>query len=110
MSLIIAGSCDVLSAEETVASADLLPRRIATIPVRTISRIPYGRSTSSSLSILSSPPVISIVNDSVETSTTRARKTLASSSTWERAPCVAATRIMARSTYDCGLIGDVLDQ
>src|SRR5579872_69357 len=70
---------------------------MATMPVLTISSTPYGRSTSSSPSILSSPPVISMVNESGATSTTLARNTLANSSTCERASCVAATLIMARS-------------
>ena len=43
---------------------DLLPRRMATMPVRTISNTPEGRSTSSRRSIFSSPPVISMISDS----------------------------------------------
>src|SRR5882724_7433520 len=43
-----------------------------------------------------------MVSDSGATSTTRARNTLASSSTWERASCVAASLIMARSRAIAG--------
>src|SRR5712692_959661 len=43
-----------------------------------------------------------MVSDSGATSTTRARNTLASSSTWERASWVAATLIMARSRAIAG--------
>ena len=46
---------------------------IETRPVRTISMTPYGRSTSSRLSILSSVPVVSITSDSGLTSMMRAR-------------------------------------
>src|SRR6266849_1806602 len=43
-----------------------------------------------------------MVSDSSATSTTRARNTLASSSTWERASWVAATLLMARSRAIAG--------
>src|SRR5258707_334204 len=48
---------------------------MASGPVRTISAIPYGRSTSSRASTLSGVPVLSTVSVAGETSTTRARNT-----------------------------------
>src|SRR5919198_804534 len=81
----------------TAATALLAPRDMATRPVRTISRMPNGRSTSSRPSILSSVPVISMISDSGATSTTRARKTCTSCSRCERFSGVAFTLIIARS-------------
>src|SRR3989440_8647408 len=49
---------------------------MASGPVRTISTMPKGRTTSSSASTLSGVPVISTVSVAGETSTTRARNTL----------------------------------
>src|SRR5580693_5619906 len=57
---------------DSVASA---LRTIATAPVRTISMMPKGRSTSTRPSILSPGPVISDTRASGPTSMTRARKT-----------------------------------
>jgi len=50
------------------------PRAITTLPVRTSSWIPIGRSSSISASSLPSSPVASRTNDTAVTSTTRARK------------------------------------
>src|SRR5215467_12613114 len=66
-------------------------------PVRAISSTPYGRSTSSKPSILSTVPDTSTMSDSGATSTTRPRKTLMSSIKWGRDFWSAATLMSARS-------------
>src|SRR5207237_6808321 len=67
------------------------PRCIATAPVRTSSRIPNGRSTSTSPSIFSCVPVVSPITDSGPRSTTRARKVCTSWSNSGRRFCAAST-------------------
>src|SRR5216684_3557126 len=74
------GPCGVMASIQaaipawTLTSFTSAPRPIASGPVRTISAIPYGRTTSTKASTLSGAPVISTVSVSGETSTTRARK------------------------------------
>ena len=55
------------------------PRETAISPVRTISIRPNGRIIRSNASIFESPPVISIVTERFDTSTTVPRKMLANS-------------------------------
>ncbi len=83
---------------------------MATWPVRTTSIKPSGRSTSSRLSILSSVPVISMVSESCATSTTRARNTLASSSTCERESGVGCHLDQREIARDGRLRGHVVHQ
>src|SRR5439155_6044502 len=67
------------------------PRCIATVPVRTSSSIPKGRSTSTSPSSFSCVPVVSTITDSGPRSTTRARKVCTSWSNSGRRFCAART-------------------
>src|SRR5437763_3080472 len=67
------------------------PRCIATAPVRTSSRIPNGRNTSTSPSSFSCVPVVSTITDAGPRSTTRARKVCTSCSNSARRFCAART-------------------
>src|SRR5207302_2821244 len=78
------GDCKTVSFSGVLAIAvggrsKSLPRVMAILPVRAVSRTPNGRSTSSNPSILSTVPETSRISDSGATSTTRARKTLINS-------------------------------
>src|SRR5437763_3857873 len=57
------------------------PRDNETTPDCTSSRIPYGSSTRNRASRFSGVPVVSMINDSVDTSTTLARKRFTASMT-----------------------------
>ena len=80
----------------------MAPRAIVTRPVRTISRMPYGCSTSTRLSTFSSAPVTSTISESGATSTMRARKTSASCMISTRVSRVAVTLTSARSRVTDG--------
>src|SRR6185295_16211429 len=86
------------------------PRDSETTPDCTSSRIPYGSSTRNRASNFSGVPVASTVSDSVETSTTLARKRFTASMTWLRVVASARTLISAssRSTELSGSCSTIL--